>query len=468
MQEYDYHIQTNNIPNGPVNTIKQIGEKGPIHTIPAPNLSLKDKPISKNEVRKEVSYPQTTAYLQVEQSHHYQVTEQPETGQNKLIRGQQQKLQHLQQQQFQQHLLHQQQLQQQQQQQQLQHLQQQKQQQLQQQQFQQQKLQQYQQQLIQQLKYQKPNNHLQQQPSQSVSEVQLQPQQIYLAGETSELNKDSLQRDQVPGDVILNDQLSPKELYQLLGAAYPQAIVPGSSLQSGKLHLEQELQGDNLYQPNQEFDLNAESTVNSHTATANFKPEFHSFNYDEQAHQASQKDVFKKDLSSLVTATYTLSPGNVFPRHGQVETDEVPHKDFESRSGLEINGVSDEKSTDQDDAIENKKVEEKILGSPYYSSLPSKEAADRLADLQAAGKINHNLMELSKSEDEMAIFISDDNKNESGTKTDDNVAPGNNSEDVKNHMTDYEEYVQEESQNDENPGQDSKEFGSRILPKKNN
>lgn len=76
-QEYDFHIQSNNIPT-PIKTIKQVGEKGPIHTIPAPNLSLADKPLVVKEVmprqpdqRKE----EITSYVQVQKAHSYQVTE---------------------------------------------------------------------------------------------------------------------------------------------------------------------------------------------------------------------------------------------------------------------------------------------------------------------------------------------------------------------------------------------------------
>lgn len=463
-QEYDYHIQTNSIPNGPVNTIKQVGEKGPIHTIPAPNLSLKDKPTA-NEVRKEVNYPQTTTYLQVDQSHHYQVTEPPESGQAKLFRAQQQKLQQLQQQQFQQHQLQQQQLYQQQQQ--FQQLQQQKQQQkLQQQQIQQQKLLQYQQQLIQQqFKQQKPIDQFQQQQSQP-SEIQVQPQQVYLAEETSEVHPESLQQDQIQGNIIVNNQVNTKDLYQLLGAAYPQAVVSDGVLQTVKIQPESDFPGDNFYQTNQEFDLNAESTINSQPGTINFKPEFHSFNYDEQAHQASQKDLLKKKFSSLVTATYTLSPGNVFERHGQVETDDAPHKQFESRSDLEVNGVSEETTEKRDDTDKDENGEDKILETSYYSSLPSKEAAERLADLQAAGKINHNLMELSKSKDDMALFISTEKEETKEEKDSDNSQ--NYPQNSKEQNIEYDEYAQDDNQNLETVEQSSKDFGSRIRPKTKN
>jgi hypothetical protein len=52
--------------------IKQVGEKGPIHTIPAPNLSLADKPLVVEEVK-----PQgiQNNLVHIQKSHQYQVTE---------------------------------------------------------------------------------------------------------------------------------------------------------------------------------------------------------------------------------------------------------------------------------------------------------------------------------------------------------------------------------------------------------
>lgn len=424
-------------------------------------MSLKDKPNVVNEVRKEVNYPQTTAYIQVDQSHHYQVTEPPESGQAKLFRAQQDKLQQLQQQQqFQQHQLQQQQLYQQQQH--FQMLQQQKQQEKIHQ-IQQQKLQQYQQQLLQQqFKQQSPADQFQQQQS-PTSEVQVQPQQIYLTEQTAEIQPGSLQQSQVQGDIISSNQLSQQDLYQLLGASYPQHVVPAGLVQSVKIEPDSDFQADNLFVTNQEFDLNAESTVNSHPGTLDFKPEFQSFNYDEQAHQASQKDLMKKKLSSLVTATYTLSPGNVFERHGQVESEEAPYKQFGNRSDMKNSGESEETTEKRENNVE--KTDEKVLETPYYSSLPSKEAADRLADLQAAGKINHNLMELSKSNDDMTILISEKDDNTAGNENDTSHIYHDNTKEAN---IEYDDYAQEDNQSLESIEQNSKEFGSRIRPKTKN
>lgn len=78
-KEVDYHVHTNAIPTH-ANPIKQVGEKGPIHTIPAPNLSLADKPAVLEEARKEVPKFYTPVFQT--QNHQYQVTEPTEPSYN--------------------------------------------------------------------------------------------------------------------------------------------------------------------------------------------------------------------------------------------------------------------------------------------------------------------------------------------------------------------------------------------------
>lgn len=402
----------------------------------------------------------------------------------KFLRAQEQQLQQLQQQQqYHQHQMQQQQLLHQQQQ--FQQLQLQKQQEqlqqkkMEQQQLQQQqKLEQFQQHILQQqLKQQKPIEQHFQQHVQSASEVHIQPQHLYLAEETSEIHPDFLQQghtqqgqtqqNQHQGEIFINNQLNPKELYQLLGAAYPHPVIPGSSLESVKLQQDQHFEGEKLFQQNQEFDLNAESSANSHAEVINFKPEFHSFNYDEQAHQASQKEKFKKGHSSLVTATYTLSPGNVFARHGQVENDDSPHQGIGNRSDQDISVENDESSINNVETGHEKEVEEQFLETPYYSSLPSKEAAERLADLQAAGKINHNLMELSQPKEDMTIFIADGNEENNDEKNNENEHLQHFHDSDKEIAMEFDEYAVEEKHEEENDDENPREFGSRIRPKKN-
>lgn len=71
--EYEYHIQTNNIPTHA--SIKQTDYKGPIHTIPAPKLSPADKPKNMETIQS-IEHENT---VQIQKAHQYQVTEPVDT-----------------------------------------------------------------------------------------------------------------------------------------------------------------------------------------------------------------------------------------------------------------------------------------------------------------------------------------------------------------------------------------------------
>ncbi|CAH1100096.1 unnamed protein product [Psylliodes chrysocephalus] len=410
VQEYDYHVQTNQIPHSHINPIKQIGEKGPIHTIPAPNLSLRDKPAMIHEVRNELSYqPQNIPYEQqrqevsfqhssphevrgeisfghkipqsthvnIQKSHEYQVTEPSEHNQ---------KLQRIQQE-------HQKQIQ---------------------------------------LQIQKQIEHMQKQNAQQES------QQILIASDSIPLQHNL---DQNPtGDIILSNNLSPKDLYQLVNANYPQA------------HQNHQLEHIQLFQPDGTFLEQFPQESIQASDKISFQPEFQSFNYDEQAHQ---KSLSKKDMSSLVSATYNLGSDHkeTSSRNSEdaLEQSELVQSYFDSRSDVSDNKIESDAKSKKDSN------EEKLVGS-YYSSLPNKEAAERLAQLQSAGKINSNLMKLSTNQNDsnesMTILIPDDD--------DDNTEAKNASE--KENKDEFSDYEDEEDEN--MASEESAEFGHRIQPKK--
>ncbi|CAG9865226.1 unnamed protein product [Phyllotreta striolata] len=370
LPEYDYHIQTNQIPHSHINPIKQIGEKGPIHTIPAPNLSLKDKPPVINEVRseypkhvpqQEVSFqygniaheirgdlgfgqkiPQST-HVTIQKSHEYQVTEPPEHNQ-KLLRAQQE---------------HQRQIQ---------------------------------------LQIQKQIEQMQKQSAQ-----QDQPQQIVLTSDIPVADQHSNQEG----------ALSPKDLYQLVSAAYPQ---PQQTQQQD--HVE-------FFQPDAGFaeQYAPEPSAENQEKLA-FRPEYQSFNYDEQAHQKSQ--------SKKVSATYN------FGSEADEEEPELVRNYFDSRSDVGDNRIE---------------PDEKIAGV-YYASLPNQEAAERLAQLQTAGKVNSGLMKLAQGQREpITILIPDDEEGADEAKI----------EDKKDVDEKYGEYDEEE---DNAKSEEGSEFGHRIRSKK--
>lgn len=450
-QELDYHIQTNSIPTTHTNPIKQVGEKGPIHTIPAPNLSLKDKPI----VVEEVKYQHKLPYNNIEPTHQYQVTELPEPlTKGKLYRGQQQLLQQQQilpQQLYQQQPIHQ-------------SLQQQQHQQLQQQQLQQQQLQQLQQEQFLQHGLQK--------------QVEVLPQQVYYTTDTINLPPTlNLPTQKLPqGDIYIGSQLNP-ELYKLIGTAYPQQ--PQIQVQETQQKFYQPkkqqqvpnyqaLLAQQLFQPEQpSFEqLKPDDSDRSASEKISFEPEFHSFNYDEQAHQKIQKGLSKEQLSSLVTAAYSLNSNtpSISSRNSldPLAQAQLIQNYFDTRSDVDKNDVEPDAKPSLDQKSESDKVKEELLSSSYFSSLPNKEAADRLAHLQAAGKVNSNLMKISSEDQETNGGRNSDEFEEDNRQ--DNSSEDNNenyNENVRDRTVEYEDYSQE----DENISseENNAEFGDRLT-----
>ncbi|KAG5877136.1 hypothetical protein JTB14_027379 [Gonioctena quinquepunctata] len=363
MQELDYHLQTNNIPTAYINPIKQIGEKGPIHTIPAPNLSLRDKPIIVEEIRNEINYPHPQTYVKVEQSHQYQVTEQPEPiPSQKFFRGQQQQLHHPQQQ------IH----------------------------HPQQQL--HQNQIPQQLN--QIQGHPDQQDVQQQFEVQNQfdSQQPYFAPESPHSPQNFDQSTQ-QGDIILNNHLTPQELYQLIESGHSDSKQQQSQVPDYQAIISQQLFRPEVGHPGQILDAESSQIA---SGQIRFQPEYQSFNYDEQAHQ---KSLGKKQLSSLVSAAYNLDASadesQYYPSSrnsaNQVEQSEIVQNYFDKRSDVIENDVEPDTKANLKNKKLNHQAEETIIGSSYYSSLPNKETAERLAQLQAAGKVNSHLMEITSS-----------------------------------------------------------------------
>ncbi|KAK4881169.1 hypothetical protein RN001_004488 [Aquatica leii] len=86
--EYDYQIQTNNIPTHAI-PIKQVGEKGPIHTIPAPNLSPADRPAIIEEYKRPSFNFIQQQHTAAPNPHQYQVTEA-----NELLKSSQKNREH--------------------------------------------------------------------------------------------------------------------------------------------------------------------------------------------------------------------------------------------------------------------------------------------------------------------------------------------------------------------------------------
>ncbi|XP_050294001.1 uncharacterized protein LOC126734423 isoform X2 [Anthonomus grandis grandis] len=372
--EHDYHVQTNNIPMT-VNTIKQVGEKGPIHTIPAPNLTPADKP-SNLEYRKPHYQHQQEVRFQPE-NHHYQVSEAtdqaPQPAHRDQINAQThynnqntaQAYQNLQTTYFAQNNLG--------------------------------------------VTMQETGNH-----GINIGFVHQSP----LEQRGEDMVFSNSQNYQVVNAHFSTGQPNSQNLHtQAIQSSYEQQQPQG---------LNQFVKSDNAYvnQYQEKHDDN----------NKNVEPEYHSFNYDEQAHQAQAK-------LGLVTAGYSLGSvektGNgqgINSRSSSVDPltqSQIIQSYFDTRS--ENNVEPDAKPSGSGSEKEE----------PFYSSLPNKEAADRLAKLQAAGKVNSSLMKIraeEKHNDMDTIYVPEegnlDGKEDVGSKE---------------QSGEYEDYSQEEetSQSDE-------------------
>ncbi|KAH1013165.1 hypothetical protein HUJ05_012189 [Dendroctonus ponderosae] len=381
--EYDYHVQTNNIPMN-INTIKQVGEKGPIHTIPAPNLSLADKP-SHVELRRPQNYQleQQINFQEPQfqngdsQAHHqYQVTEHNEQTSKRLFTDNVNEQTHY---------------------------------------------------------ISAPSVHMVNQPGlQSGNQGYQNVQSVFYGPETLGVTV------QENGNRGINIGISQEQLNQpgedMVFSNSERYQVENSQVSNGprKQNLQTQAIQSNYQQHHPEqiakFAQNQEpqyvqryrerNNQEAEENNQNIEPEFHSFNYDEQAHQAQAKS----DASSgLVTATYSLGPG-------QEKLNKEPNINSRSSSV---------------DPLTQSQIVQSYFDT---SSLPSKDAADRLATLQAAGKVNSNLMQMGSPQ------VNQDEK--------DDALPAESEEsDSREQLVDYDDYSQEsdEAQSDEQSG-----FGQKL------
>lgn len=356
-QNFDHQIQSNVISTHS-NPIQQVGEKGPIHTIPAPNLSLADRP---NNI--EIMRPQKSKI--VGEFHQYQVTE--------------------------------------------------------------------------------PANEVSVLNQQNLYQADVQPQQqLYYMTDTINFQPQNLEVQQV--------QPNPKELLQILEQQQQPAYVqqfafPGQNV----------VQQTPLFQPEVNY---VQQVQANDKLSAN--PEFHSFNYDEQQHQKAQQSRRQTEYSAEAQQFNAALENAAVPQTNIVDPiaqASFIQKFFDTRTDEDENDVEpDAKPAPEED------TKQELLSSAYYSSLANQEAADTLATLQAAGKVNSNLMKMSQNvggRNPMRIFVPDDSEEtseEHGVVMAKKVKPS-------------EEFVDEEEEDgeleEEEYSQEDESFGHKLKPKRN-
>ncbi|XP_060526753.1 uncharacterized protein LOC132702241 [Cylas formicarius] len=156
----------------------------------------------------------------------------------------------------------------------------------------------------------------------------------------------------------------------------------------------------------------------------NVRPSYQSFNYDEQAQQQRTKSG-----AGFVTATYSLGDD----RHLVSDDDQDPLTQAQIVQSYFDTGAKTGDGGGDADAKPSASDQERLLAS-YYASLPNQEAAERLARLQAAGKVNSNLMKVGyqTAENSIDIYVPDDDAQTSRKDVDRDEA-----------ATDYEDEVEE-------------------------
>lgn len=123
----------------------------------------------------------------------------------------------------------------------------------------------------------------------------------------------------------------------------------------------------------------------------------HSFNYDEQTNQLQQQQILPdQDYSSeSVTADYNLDSKSSMDIRKQNDA-RVNEKFMYSIDGIEQseNNIDNEEMTYSVNQATyfNKMADNSAISTKFYTTLPNREAAEKLAALAAAGHVNSRLI----------------------------------------------------------------------------
>lgn len=144
-------------------------------------------------------------------------------------------------------------------------------------------------------------------------------------------------------------------------------------------------------------------TLESDAATSFSQPQMHSFNYDEQTNQLQQRQQQQilpdQDYASeRVTTDYNLDPESSVDAFGTKQNDNV-HSDEEltypisgaeqSENNIEYGEVTHQRNPT---TYFDKVADDNAISTRFYTVLPNREAAEKLAALAAAGNVNSHLI----------------------------------------------------------------------------
>lgn len=431
------------------NTIKQIGEKGPIHTIPAPKLSPADKPANfKEDIPPKSTYnfkehdqspnsiPQAQPLVQYHSHqnhlafqqipHQYQVNEfnsDPHNGHHHFYAPDPDQKQNF--------------------------------------------------------------NHLNADLASLASVVPQatsfgQPQQAILA------SQHNIVSPPVPG------VLSAQELVQIINSipqnslvdSYGTPLANQPQLQQHFMQLQStpvaqiSVQGNNqqLYQPEYNQIQDVPQSVKD-----NFKPQFHTFNYVEQGRPndfAQSRNTDYESQSSENVAVKTNS--DAIAQSQYVQQYFVNNEENVNENNVEVEDPSEKEAKR---ILSQLTTKGEVGPNLFYSSLPNREAAETLATLQAAGNVNSNLMKnIQHEQNTMRIYVPDDEEPEEMETSEEKSSSSSSNRDIKIYETynqnrphethkssgsiEYDSGEYHDVDSKEFNVQDQLSFGSRIKSRK--
>lgn len=376
-----------------MNTIKQVDEKGPIHTIPAPKLSPADKPKIIEEVYSRPQHDlkeQVHTVVQIQKAHQYQVTEASDLHSKQQYR---------------------------------------------------------------------PSDDVVSSDFEKTLKSQGLDQNIKFSA-TPFTQPQLLQLGQ--------EQISPTELFKILNTypqqqqlldTYPLPILQQPQLQQ---HLTQQqgphttyLQTPQLFEQQVSYMTQIQHDINSNEKP-HIQPEFHSFNYEEQGQKGQSRiDDFSEEQESRDTlGNYVNNPMEALAQAQYVQHFFDTRDNSEARNNVEPDAKPSPQTILEDDE-EN---------SAFFTTLPSKNAADALATLQEAGKLNTYQPRTKQLSQQIPMTI---------------YVPDENDSDVSNRDNDEEEILQTAGQSDNVEYEDinreniesasltrrKQAFGNRLQPK---
>lgn len=123
------------------------------------------------------------------------------------------------------------------------------------------------------------------------------------------------------------------------------------------------------------------------------QPQLHSFNYDKQDQMQQQQQQILLDQNYAlknVTTDYNLEPVDIHKENNMHTNEEFTY--FKNEVKQSENNINYEEAIQNSTMYFNKMLNNNIISTNFYTTLPNREAAEKLAALAAAGNVNNLLI----------------------------------------------------------------------------